>query len=127
MNRGNPHTSPMTLAYLFIPTTAYSTDTTERCPVEAIDITLAERRQIVIPKAALDALGLKAGARLQIRLEAGRLVIEKKVLLNLKRWVGHAEDDGLSSAQTLSELCGRPVPWQNDASTPKPNAGGANF
>ena len=82
--------------------------------METMDITLAERGQIVIPKEARDAMGLKPGARLQMRLEDGRLVIEKKVQLNLKRWVGHAEDDGLSTAEALAELRGRPVPWQGD-------------
>ena len=79
--------------------------------MEATDITLAERGQIVIPKEARDAMGLKPGARLQIRLEGSRLVIEKKVQLDLKRWVGHADDDGLSTDQALTELRGRPVPW----------------
>jgi AbrB family looped-hinge helix DNA binding protein len=88
--------------------------------METMDITLAERGQIVIPKEARDAMGLKPGARLQMRLEDGRLVIEKKVQLNLKRWVGHAEDDGLSTAEALAELRGRPVPWQDD--TPAPDA-----
>lgn len=82
--------------------------------MDTLDITLAERGQIVIPKEARDALGLKPGARLQMRLEDGRLLIEKKVQLNLKRWLGHAEDDGLSCAEALSELRGRPVPWQPD-------------
>ena len=82
--------------------------------METMDITLAERGQIVIPKEARDAMGLKPGARLQMRLEDGRLVIEKKVQLNLKRWVGHAADDGLSTAEALAELRGRPVPWQGD-------------
>lgn len=84
------------------------------CAMETIDITLAERGQIVIPKEARDALGLKPGARLQMRLENGRLLIEKKVQLDLKRWVGHAQDDGLTTAQVLAELRGRSVPWQVD-------------
>lgn len=86
--------------------------------MQTIDITLAERGQIVIPKEARDAMGLKPGARLQMRLEEGRLLIEKKVQLDLKRWVGHAEDDGLTTAQALAELRRRPVPWQPDAPTP---------
>jgi len=80
--------------------------------MEAINITVAERGQIVIPKEARDALGLKPGARLQLRVEDGRLVIEKRVQLDLSRWVGKAVDDGLTTAQALSELRGRPVPWQ---------------
>ena len=87
--------------------------------MESIDITLAERGQIVIPKEARDALGLKPGARLQIRLENGRLLIEKKVQLDLKRWVGHAQDEGLTTAQVMAELRGLPVPWQADVATVK--------
>lgn len=80
--------------------------------METIELTLAERGQIVIPKEARDALGLKPGARLQLRIEGGRLVIEKKVQLDLSKWIGHAVDDGLSTNQALAELRGRPVPWQ---------------
>lgn len=80
--------------------------------MESIDITLAERGQIVIPKEARDALGLKPGAKLQISVEGGRLVIQKKVQLDLSRWVGSAADDGLTTHQALSELRGRTVPWQ---------------
>ena len=87
--------------------------------MEAIDITVAERGQIVIPKEARDALGLKPGARLQLRVEEGRLVIEKRVQLDLSRWVGKAVDDGLTTEQALSELRGRPVPWRPEV-TPDP-------
>ena len=80
--------------------------------MEAMEITVAERGQIVIPKEARDALGLKPGARLQLRVEGGRLVIEKRVQLDLSRWVGKAVDDGLTTEQALSELRGRPVPWR---------------
>ena len=93
--------------------------------MDTLDITLAERGQIVIPKEARDAMGLKPGARLQMRLENGRLLIEKKVQLDLKRWVGHAEDDGLSTAEALAELRGRPVPWQADDATTNAQAGSA--
>ena len=46
--------------------------------MKTVDVTLAERGQIVIPKEARDALGLKPGSRLQLHIESGRLVIEKK-------------------------------------------------
>ena len=82
------------------------------------DITLAERGQIVIPKEARDALGLKPGCKLQISLDGNRLVVEKKVSLDLGRWVGKAIDDGLSRDEALTELRGRPVPWNGE--TPKP-------
>ncbi|OQW87202.1 MAG: hypothetical protein BWK72_14235 [Rhodoferax ferrireducens] len=81
-----------------------------------MDVTLAERGQIVIPKEARDAMGLKAGSKLQIRLEDGKLVIEKKVQLDLSRWVGCALDDGLTTNQALTELRGRVVPWQGEGS-----------
>ena len=86
--------------------------------METQDITLAERGQIVIPKEARDALGLKPGAKLQISLDGNKLVVEKKVSLDLSRWVGKAVDDGLSRDQALSERRGRPVPWVSDASEP---------
>ena len=86
--------------------------------METQDITLAERGQIVIPKEARDALGLKPGAKLQISLEGNRLVVEKKVNLDLSRWVGKAVDDGLSRDQALSELRGRPVPWKAEPDQP---------
>ena len=82
--------------------------------MEALDVTLAERGQIVIPKEARDALGLKAGSKLQIRIEDNRLVLEKKVSLNLSRWVGKAVDDGMTRDEALTELRGRTVPWQAD-------------
>jgi AbrB family looped-hinge helix DNA binding protein len=80
--------------------------------METMDVTLAERGQIVIPKEARDALGLKPGAKLQIRIADGRLLIEKKVALDLSRWVGRAIDDGLSTNEALAELRGRSVPWK---------------
>ena len=81
--------------------------------METQDITLAERGQIVIPKEARDALGLKPGCKLQISLDGNRLVIEKKVALDLSSWVGKAVDDGLSRDEALSELRARHVPWQS--------------
>ena len=64
--------------------------------METLEITLAERGQIVIPKEARDALGLKPGSKLQLRIEDSRLLIEKKVHLDLSRWVGKGVDDGLT-------------------------------
>ena len=83
--------------------------------METVEVTLAERGQIVIPKEAREALGLKPGSRLQVRVEGGRLLIEKRVQLDLGRWIGKGVDDGLTTAQALAELRGRPVPWKDDA------------
>ena len=90
--------------------------------MQTIDVTLAERGQIVIPKEARDALGLKPGSRLQLHIESGRLVIEKKTQLDLTRWVGKAIDDGLTTSEALTELRGRPVPWQAEDAPPRPDA-----
>ena len=79
---------------------------------------LAERGQIVIPKEARDALGLKPDGKLQISLDGNRLVVEKKVALDLSRWLGKAVDDGLTRDEALSELRGRPVPWQEKPEKP---------
>jgi AbrB family looped-hinge helix DNA binding protein len=80
--------------------------------MEVADVTLAARGQIVIPKEARDALGLKPGARLSVRVEGSRLLLEKRVALDLGCWIGKAVDDGLSTEQALAELRGRTVPWQ---------------
>ena len=45
-------------------------------------------------------------------------MVEKKVALDLSRWVGKAVDDGLSRDEALSELRGRPVPWQETPEKP---------
>lgn len=83
--------------------------------MQTVEVTLAERGQIVIPKEAREELGLKPGCRLQVRVEGGRLLIEKRVQLDLGRWIGKGVDDGLTTAQALAELRGRPVPWKEDA------------
>ena len=40
------------------------------------------------------------------------MLIEKRVQLDLSRWIGKAVDDGLSTEQALAELRGRLIPWQ---------------
>ena len=106
--------------YLIFHTYSIILNIYEKHIMQTLNIILAERGQIVIPKEARDELGLKPGARLQMRIENGRLLIEKKVQLDLKRWVGHAENDGLTTAQVLAELRGRPVPWQAEKIPTKP-------
>ncbi len=91
--------------------------------MDIADVTLAARGQIVIPKEARDALGLKPGARLSVRVQGSCLLIEKRVVLDLSRWVGKAVDDGLTTEQALTELRGRPVPWRaENAPAPLPAA-----
>ena len=43
------------------------------------------------------------------------MLIEKRVQLDLSRWIGKEVPDGWSTEQALAELRGRPVPWQGDA------------
>ena len=64
------------------------------------------------PQGGARCAGPQAWCRAAAARQGGRLLIEKKVQLDLSRWVGHAVDDGLSTEQALSELRGRPVPWQ---------------
>jgi AbrB family looped-hinge helix DNA binding protein len=78
--------------------------------MQAVEMTIAERGQIVIPKQARDELGLKPGVKVEVRVEGNQIIIQKRVKLDLKRWIGCAPDDGLTSEEALSELRGRPVP-----------------
>lgn len=83
--------------------------------MDAIELTVAERGQIVIPKKARDALGLRPGVTIELRVQGQTLVIQKCVKLDLSPWIGYAKDDDLSAAQALAELRGRPVPWTGSA------------
>jgi antitoxin PrlF len=57
-----------------------------------MEATLAERGQVVIPKAIRDQLGLKPGVLLTFAVEGGKLIIRKKV------------DDGISRARGIMKL-----------------------
>ena len=83
--------------------------------MDTMEVTVAERGQIVIPKQARDAMGISAGTRLELRVVEGQLIVTKRVSLNLDKWLGSAPDDGLTTAQALQELRGRPVPWTGSA------------
>lgn len=58
----------------------------------SMEATLAERGQVVIPKAIRDQLGLKPGTLLTFTVEAGKLVVRKKV------------DDAFSRARGILKL-----------------------
>jgi AbrB family looped-hinge helix DNA binding protein len=83
--------------------------------MDTVELTMAERGQIVIPKKARDALGLRPGVTMELRVQGQTLVIQKCVKLNLSPWIGYAKDDGLSAQQDLAALRGRPVPWTGSA------------
>ncbi len=44
-----------------------------------MDATVAERGQVVIPKAVRDQLGIAPGMRLSFKVEDGRLIVSKMV------------------------------------------------
>ena len=44
-----------------------------------MEVTVAERGQITLPKAVRDALGLSKGSVLKVELEHGRIVLRKSV------------------------------------------------
>ena len=44
-----------------------------------MEVTVAERGQITLPKAVRDALGLSKGSVLKVELENGRIVLRKSV------------------------------------------------
>ena len=84
--------------------------------MEILQLTIAERGQIVIPKKARDALGLKPGVKIEMRMQGQTLVIQKSTKLDLSQWIGYARDDGVTTAQQdLAQLRGRPVPWTGSA------------
>lgn len=50
-----------------------------------MEVTVAERGQITLPKAVRDALGLTKGTTLKVELDGGRIVLRKDVSEALRR------------------------------------------
>ncbi len=42
-----------------------------------LEVRVGKRRTLVIPKAVADMLGIREGSRLELRIEEGRIVLEK--------------------------------------------------
>ena len=59
-----------------------------------MDATVAERRQITLPKAVRDALGLTKGTQLKVELDGSRIILRKSV------------DDAISRARGKFALAG---------------------
>lgn len=83
--------------------------------METLELSMAERGQIVIPKKARDALGLRPGVKMELRVQGQTLVIQKSVKLDLSRWIGYAAGEATTAEQDLAVLRGRPVPWTGSA------------
>lgn len=73
-----------------------------------MEVTVAERGQITLPKAARDALGLCKGMVLKVELDGGRLVLRKSVDDAISRARGRFKlPDGVSTNDLMRELRGR--------------------
>ena len=80
-----------------------------------MQVKLAERGQIVIPKAARDKLGLVPGTKMDVSVERGQLILRKKITLDFSKWVGLAKAEKLTTDEVMEELRGRPFPWKGGA------------
>lgn len=78
-----------------------------------IEATLAERGQVVIPKAVRDRMGLTPGAKLNFVVDDDGNVTLRRPLVaaNFQKWVGTFEANGASTSEIMEELRGRPFPW----------------
>ncbi|MGY0632962.1 AbrB/MazE/SpoVT family DNA-binding domain-containing protein [Luteimonas sp. A478] len=80
-----------------------------------MEVTVAERGQITLPKAVRDALGLTKGTALKVELEGGRIILRKSVDDAVSRARGRFRLDGFESSEAaVDTLRGRD---QDDSGT----------
>lgn len=73
-----------------------------------MEVTVAERGQITLPKAVRDALGLVKGSTLKVELEGARIVLRKNVDDAISRARGRFRLDGFASTdEALRAVRGR--------------------
>ena len=73
-----------------------------------MDVTVAERGQITLPKAVRDALGLTKGTKLKVELDGGRIILRKDVNDALARLRGKYRLDGFGSTdEAMRAIRGR--------------------
>ena len=73
-----------------------------------MEVTVAERGQITLPKAVRDALGLAKGTTLTVELDGGRIILRKDVKDAISRVRGRFKlPDGVSTDDIMQELRGR--------------------
>ena len=77
-----------------------------------MEVKLAERGQIVIPKKARDKLGLSPGTKMEVKVERGQLILRKIITLDLSKWVGLVKTEKHTTDEVMEELRGRPFPWK---------------
>ncbi len=73
-----------------------------------MEVSVAERGQITLPKQVRDALGLTKGSVLKVELEGGRIVLRKSVDDAISRARGRFKLDGFASTeQAMERIRGR--------------------
>lgn len=73
-----------------------------------MEVSVAERGQITLPKAVRDALGLTKGSTLTVELDGGRIILRKSVDDAISRARGRFKlPSGVSSDQLTGQLRGR--------------------
>ena len=73
-----------------------------------MEVTVAERGQITLPKAVRDALGLVKGTTLKVELEGGRIVLRKSVDDAISRARGRFKlPKAVTTDDVMRELRGR--------------------
>ena len=82
-----------------------------------IEATLAERGQVVIPKAVRDRMRFTPGAKLNFVVDGdGNVTIRRPLAAaNFQKWVGTFEANGASTSEIMEELRRRPFPWTGSA------------
>ena len=61
-----------------------------------MEVTVAERGQITLPKAVRDALGLTKGSTLKVELDGSRIILRKNIDDALSRVRGRFKLDGFA-------------------------------
>lgn len=73
-----------------------------------MEVTVAERGQITLPKAVRDALGLTKGTTLKVELDGGRIILRKDMHDAISRARGRFRlPKGVCTDDLMRELRGR--------------------
>lgn len=74
-----------------------------------MEVTVAERGQITLPKSVRDALGLTKGTTLKVELDGGRIILRKDVSEALRKVRGKFKlvDDLGSTDEAMRSIRGR--------------------